>query len=229
MMRFHSFQRSDNTSPFIPSPQSFVTRLIVINIVVFILIHIVTKVPWLALFALVPHYVFAKGMIWQLLTYMFLHLSLWHLVLNMLLLWFFGSVLEQSWGKKQFILFYFFTGVGAALCSFIVAPGATSPVVGASGVIFGVLCAYAMMFPDNIILLFFIFPMKMKHAVFVLAGISLLGLISSPYSGISYVAQLGGGLCAYFYLKSESIRFRLSRVSPANCRVLWRRWIRERE
>lgn len=227
-MRFHSFQHSYSSFPSVPSIRSVTARLIVVNVVVFVLIHILRKVSWLALFALVPQYVFAKGMLWQLLTYMFLHLSLWHLVLNMLMLWFFGSVLEEEWGKKQFVLFYFFTGVGAALCSFIVGPGSSFPVVGASGVIFGILVAYAIMFPDNVILLFFIFPMKMKHAVFVLAGINLLGLLSSPYSGISYVAQLGGGLCAYLYLKSESIRFRLSIVSPANLRIRLKTWMRER-
>jgi membrane associated rhomboid family serine protease len=158
---------------------------------------------------LVPQLVVGRGMVWQLFSYMFLHVGLWHLLINMLMLWFFGSSLEKIWGTKQFVSYYFFTGVGAGLCSIIVSFNSSVPVVGASGAVFGILVAYAMLFPEQGVLFFFIFPMKMKHAVLILAGINILGALSSPYSGVAYMAHLGGGLCGYLYFKQEWIRFRL--------------------
>ncbi len=190
--------------------------LIIINICVFVLIHLVRNVPWFRLFALVPSLVFSRFMIWQLATYLFLHAGLWHLVLNMLMLWLFGSVLEGAWGSKKFLFFYFFTGIGAGLCSFIFAFQSPNPVLGASGAIFGLLVAYAVMFPESIILLFFIFPMKMKHAAIVLAGINLLGALSSPGSGVAYIAHLGGGVFGYLYLKSEWLQRQMSGFNLSN-------------
>ena len=191
--------------------------LIIVNVALFVLMHLLPQAPWLALFALIPSYVFAKLRLWQLATYMFLHLGLWHLVLNMLMLWFFAPAIERSWGRREFLFYYFFTGIGAGLCSWITAFHSFIPVIGASGAIFGILVAYALMFPETVILLFFIFPMKIKHAVLVLAGINFLGALSSPGAGIAYFAHLGGGLFGYLYLKSEWIKrqitYRSKRVS----------------
>lgn len=195
--------------------------LIIVNIALFILLHLLAGFPWLSIFALVPSFVFAKLRIWQLATYMFLHLGLWHLVVNMLMLWFFGPAIENTWGRGEFLRYYFFTGIGAGLCSFITAFGSPIPVIGASGAIFGILVAYAMMFPETIILLLFIFPMKIKHAVLVLAGINLLGALSTPDAGIAYFAHLGGGLCGYLYLKSEWLRHKLTYWQMPNLRG-WR-------
>lgn len=180
-----------------------VKNLIIINVFVFLLANVWSEFPT-GLFAMVPSLVFSKLMIWQLVTYMFVHLDLWHLVVNMLMLWFFGPAIEAAWGRRQFLTYYFFTGIGAALCSFIFS--FNSPIIGASGAIFGILVAYAITYPDHMILLFFFFPMPMKQAVFVLAGINLLGAISASGSGIAYVAHLGGGLFGYLYLKSETLR-----------------------
>lgn len=191
--------------------------LIIVNVALFVLMHLLPQAPWLALFALIPSYVFARFRLWQLATYMFLHLGLWHLVLNMLMLWFFAPAIERSWGRREFLFYYFFTGIGAGLCSWITAFHSFIPVIGASGAIFGILVAYALMFPETVILFFFIFPMKIKHAVLVLAGINLLGALFSPGAGIAYFAHLGGGLFGYLYLKSEWIKrqitYRSKRVS----------------
>ncbi len=199
-----------------------VKQLIIINVALFVLIHLLPQFPWLALLGLVPQDVFAGLRIWQLFTYMFVHLGLWHLALNMLMLWFFGPAIERAWGRRQFLFYYFFTGVGAALCSWISAFRSPLPVVGASGAIFGLLVAYAMMFPETVILLFFIFPMKIRHAVLVLAGINLLGALSQPYAGIAYFAHLGGGLCGYLYLKNEWMRRQFAYWGLADIRA-WRR------
>ncbi|MBU3933167.1 MAG: rhomboid family intramembrane serine protease [Candidatus Omnitrophica bacterium] len=187
-----------------------VKKLIIVNVVLFILIHLTPKFGWLTLFGLVPGSVFGRFHLWQLATYMFLHLGLWHLVVNMLMLWFFAPAIESSWGRRQFLFYYFFCGIGAGLCSWVTAFRSSIPVIGASGAIFGILVAYAMMFPETVILLFFIFPMKIRHAVLVLAGINLLGALSQPNAGIAYFAHLGGGLFGYLYLKSEWLRRQLS-------------------
>ena len=192
---------------------SAVRNLIIINLIAFVMIYLFRSFPFLAWFGLVPSYVFGKFRIWQLVTYLFMHAGLWHLILNMLMLWMFGSAIEQMWGSKRFLQYFFFTGIGAGLCSLIFAFGSSYPVVGASGAIFGLLVAYGVMFPDNVIMLFLIFPMKMKHAVIVLGLINLLGAISSSGSGIAYIAHLGGGVLGYVYLKNESLRSKLASLS----------------
>jgi membrane associated rhomboid family serine protease len=206
-----------------------VKTLIIINVVLFILIHLAPKFEWLTLFGLVPRYVFGRLRIWQLATYMFLHLGLWHLVINMLMLGFFGPAIESAWGKGEFLFYYFFCGIGAGLCSWVTALHSSIPVIGASGAIFGVLVAYAMMFPETVILLFFIFPMKIKHAVLALAGINLLGALSSTSAGVAYFAHLGGGLFGYLYLKNEWVRRQISSWNPATLNLRRRRKNKSKE
>ena len=213
-MNPHQWQSS--YSGFGSAVPKTVKTLIIANVALFILVHLRPNFAWFTLFGLVPGYVLGRFRIWQLATYMFLHAGLWHLVLNMLMLWFFAPAIERSWGQRQFLVYYFFTGIGAGLCSWIVSFRSFIPVIGASGAIFGILVAYAMMFPETIILLFFIFPMKIKHAVLVLAGINLLGALSSPHAGIAYFAHLGGGLFGYLYLRSEWLRRQILYWSPVN-------------
>ncbi|MBN2119429.1 MAG: rhomboid family intramembrane serine protease [Candidatus Omnitrophica bacterium] len=201
---------------FGPSMTGTVRALIIVNVGVFVLIHIFPQFEWLWRFSLVSKLVSSRLMLWQFVTYMFLHVGLWHLVVNMLMLWFFGPAIEEYWGRRQFIFYYFFTGIGAGLCSFLVSFNSSIPVIGASGAIFGILVAYAIMFPETVILLFFIFPMKIRHAVLVLAAINLLGAISSSSGGIAYFAHLGGGFFGYLYFKNEWIRLRLSAFSFSN-------------
>ncbi len=203
-------------SSFKSQTKSVVNILIIINICVFILINIFRNVPWMMYLGLVPNLVLSKFMIWQFVSYLFIHAGLWHLVLNMLMLWMFGSVIENAWGSKKFLRYYFFTGIGAGLCSVIFAYNSAYPVVGASGAIFGMLVAFAIMFPESVILLFFIFPMKMRYAAMVLAGINLFGALSNPGSGVAYIAHLGGGIFGYIYFKNEVIKRVLSGFSIRN-------------
>ncbi len=189
--------------------------LVMANVVIFALTFILRGFPWFYTFGLVPAFLFSRLMLWQMVTYLFLHGGLWHLVINMLMLWMFGSVVENAWGDRRFLIYYFFTGIAAGLCSYLFAFNSLAPVVGASGAIFGILVAYAVMFPDSIILMFLIFPMKMKHAIVFLAGVNLLGALSSPGSNIAYMAHLGGGLFGFIYLKSNRLRHFFESFSPA--------------
>lgn len=153
---------------------------------------------------------------WQPVTHMFMHGGFWHLFFNMYTLWIFGSVLERVWGAKKFLLFYFVTGLGAALVHtgvqwlevqywlMKVADGLyvgqsaidvikMTPTVGASGAIYGVLMGYAMLYPDSILRL--IFPpiaLKAKWFVLIFAAIELVTGMTGTGGGIAHFAHLGG-------------------------------------
>ena len=91
-------------------------------------------------------------MLWQLVTYMFLHGGFFHIFFNMLTLFMFGNELERYWGTPRFLNYYFITGIGAGVCSWIVAPHSFSVVIGASGAIYGLLLAYGLTYPNRIVL-----------------------------------------------------------------------------
>lgn len=194
-----------------------VKRLLIINIGICVLIRLTgTYYQSLSLFSLIPSEVIQHFQVWRLFTYMFLHANIWpHLIFNMFFLWMFGPEVERKMGSNQFLFYYCFAGIGAALCSLVLSPGSVSPTVGASGSIFGVLVAFGMLFPDSIISM--IFPpisMKAKHFVIVCAGLEFLLLLGGP-SGINRLAHLGGMLFGYIYLRYTLPRYRLqSRSNP---------------
>lgn len=141
---------------------------------------------------------------WQLVSYAFLHGSLPHLFFNMLALWMFGSELERVWGGRRYLEFLLASVIAAAaiqlLTDFI--GGWGTPMVGASGGIYGLLLAYAMMFPNRIIMpLFPPIPMKVKYYVL---GFGLLELYLSWHdttSGIAHFAHLGGMLGGWLMIR----------------------------
>jgi membrane associated rhomboid family serine protease len=166
------------------------------------------------LFGLVPYQV-VSGYLWQPFTYLFLHGGLWHIVFNMLALWFFGPTLERDWGTKRFLQYYFLCGVGAAICvialAFVVDAWRGIPTeaglrtIGASGALFGILLAYGVLYPNAMVLYDFLFPIKAKYFVLIVGAIAFLGSLT-PGQGISHVAHLGGMLFGYAYLKSPHRR-----------------------
>jgi membrane associated rhomboid family serine protease len=146
---------------------------------------------------------------WQIGTYAFLHGNFSHLFFNMLGLWMFGGELEQVWGQKRFVQFYAASVVAAALTQLLVnfLLGSAAPTIGASGGLFGLLLAFAMIFPNRIILLFFVIPMKAKYLV---ALYGLLELYQGVYvmnSGVAHFAHLGGmlgGLLTLRYWRGQA-------------------------
>ena len=190
------------------------TNLIIINVLVMIMIlHF-------ALFCPGSHY-FRP---WQFITHMFMHGGFWHIFFNMYTLWMFGSVLERSWGWKKFLLFYFVSGLGAALLHTGVqlieahiymsrlADGLheaahslgmlyATPTVGASGAIYGLLLGFGMLYPDSrLMLLFPPIPLKAKWFVIIFAVIELFTGIFSRYGGIAHFAHLGGMLFGWLLI-----------------------------
>ena len=146
---------------------------------------------------------------WQLGTYAFIHGSFNHLFFNMLGLWMFGSELEQVWGRKRYVTFFAASVLAAAVVQLLVnaALGSTAPTVGASGGLFGLLLAFAMIFPDRIILLFFVIPMKAKYLVLLYGLLELYQGVYVMNSGVAHFAHLGGmlgGLLTIRYWRGQA-------------------------
>jgi membrane associated rhomboid family serine protease len=146
-------------------------------------------------FSLTPAMVLPGLEIWQPFTWMWLHspTDYFHIILNGLFLWMFGGALEQSWGAKAFLRFYLICGVGSGfivlLSGLIFAPD--THVLGASGAIYGLVVAWAIAFPDRMIYLFGIFPLKGKHFVLIPIGFAILDFLTRS-RGVSHAAHLGG-------------------------------------
>jgi len=146
---------------------------------------------------------------WQIVTYSFLHGNFSHLFFNMLGLWMFGSELEQVWGRNRFIQFYFASVIAGALTHLIVnfALGVSSAMIGASGGVFGLLLAFAMIFPNRIILVFFVLPMKAKYFVALYGLLELYQGANVVNTGVAHFAHLGGmlgGLLTLRYWRGQA-------------------------
>ncbi|MBD3271192.1 MAG: rhomboid family intramembrane serine protease [Elusimicrobia bacterium] len=177
-----------------------VRAIIIANVIVF-LIQLVVGRGFDLLFGLVPALVIQKFMIWQLFTYMFLHGGFFHILLNMFLVWMFGRSIEASWGTAAFLKYYCITGLGAAVLTLIVMPGSTIPTIGASGAVYGLLVAFAMMYPNATIYVYFLIPVTARQLVIFFAIFEFFAGISGPSDGIARFAHLGGMLVGYLYLK----------------------------
>jgi membrane associated rhomboid family serine protease len=138
---------------------------------------------------------------WQLLTYMFMHGGLWHLLFNMLALWMFGLELEHTWGSKRFFTYYMVCGVGAGIANLLVTPllGQAAPTVGASGAVFGVLIAFGMLFPDRPIYVYFLLPVRAKYFIAVYIGMELFYGVTGTTDGVAHFAHLGGAAVGLVY------------------------------
>ncbi len=147
------------------------------------------------LFALVPAMVL-EGYVWQLVTYMFVHGGFWHFFFNMFVLWMFGVSLERVWGADGFLQFYLICGIVAGLSMVIFAWGTRIPVVGASGAIYGILGAYAINWPDRLLYIWGIFPIKVKYLVFFLGlfDLTLNFFAETPIAHEAHLAGLAAGL-----------------------------------
>jgi membrane associated rhomboid family serine protease len=160
-------------------------------------------------FGLWPREILNHFYIWQVGTYMFLHGNFMHLLFNMFVLWMFGCDLERQWGTRSFLKFYFITGIGAGIITFLLTISTTTGTVGASGAIYGVLVAFAMMYPNRLVYIWFLFPVKVKYMVI---GLILMGVLAASLGaqdGVAHFAHLGGALVAFLYLKQD---WRISRL-----------------
>jgi len=181
--------------PLLPATQA----LLLANVAIFFLGQLLGP-GLLSTFALWP--LGAEFRPWQIVTYAFLHANFNHLFFNMLGLWMFGTELEHVWGQRRFVTFYFASVLAAALTQIavnVVMGG--GPTVGASGGLFGLLLAFAMLFPNRTILLFFVIPMKAKWLALLYGVLELYQGVYVMNSGVAHFAHLGGMLGGYLTLR----------------------------
>jgi membrane associated rhomboid family serine protease len=208
------------------------------------------------IFGFVPIAVFGHGWVWQLFTYGFLHSGLSHILVNMLMLWMFGSSLEGSWGRRKFLQLYFFSMIGASLVtaavgyvglevarSQLVHAGSVSlfwtsladllrtPTVGASGAVYGLLIAFGIIYADQELFLFPIpFRIKAKYMVAILIVIVLASALQPGSNGVANFAHLGGLFFGWLFVKlapARGLNFSLSERYYA-MRNAYYRWKRRR-
>jgi len=187
-----------------------VKLIIFINAGVFLL-TLVAPALVVSLFGLTPSAVLGQAQVWQLVTYLFVHSpsSIFHILFNMLAVWMFGVELERRWGTPFFAKFYFVCGVGAGVCTMVAAflPfDATARLyftttIGASGAVYGLLMAWALIFPHREILFMFIFPLKARIFVLLVGAIAFFSAMNSSGGPVASIAHLGGLLAGWLYLQ----------------------------
>jgi membrane associated rhomboid family serine protease len=191
----------------------WVQRLLIANVVMFFLQQVMPGVTGALL--LVPAAVLMRP--WTLVTYMFLHQGLMHILFNMLALYFFGPRVEQRIGSERFFALYFISGITGGVLSYFFTP--LAPILGASGAVYGVLLAYARFWPRDQIYIWGILPVEVRWLVIFYTALSLWGGFSGG-SGVAHFAHLGGFAGAYLYLlfierHQGAKRFRRTATAPA--------------
>ena len=216
---------------FGPGPMTPAVRAIVFANVAVFLVTLVASGPVISTFGLSPEAVLGRGFVWQVATYLFVHSprGIMHILFNMLAVWMFGVELERRWGTVNFIKFYGITGIGAAVCTILVsllpfdatAASYFGVTIGASGAVYGLLMAWAMIFPHREILFMFIFPLKARVFVIIVGAIAFFSAVGASGGPVANVAHLGGMLFGWIYLKG-----------PKDLRLAWQyrltRWRMER-
>ena len=203
------FQFQSDPGQFSYKPALFtdaIKILVSVNFGIFLLQTIArAEGMFFPLFGLVPKLVWSEFMLWQPFTYLFFHGGIWHVLINMFVLWMFGSELERLWGKEHFLKFYFVTGVGAGLVTMIIGLNSMTPIVGASGAVYGVLLAYGLTYPNRTVYLYGIIPIK---SLWFVIGIGVIAFMSSfdNVSQISHLTHLSGMVIGYLMLK-RPLRF----------------------
>jgi membrane associated rhomboid family serine protease len=176
-----------------------VKRLLIANVAVFAATLLVGEELMYGWFAFQPRNIVLRP--WGVFTYMFVHGGLWHLALNMLVLFFFGPSLESRWGSREFLKYYVICGLGGVALSYLFLP---AWVIGASAAVYGVMLAFALNWPEAPIWVWGIFPVKAKWLVTFLFVVSLLSAMDGGNGGgVAHFAHLGGLLTGFFYLKSD--------------------------
>jgi membrane associated rhomboid family serine protease len=140
--------------------------------------------------------------IWQLVSYQFLHGGFSHILFNMFALWMFGAEIENMWGSRKFLIFYLLAGVGAGLLHLFLSPvlsDVIAPTIGASGSVYGIMIAFAMLFPNRLIFLYFFIPLKAKYFIGFLIVMEFM-LIDSAHSNVAHLAHLGGALIGFLFI-----------------------------
>jgi membrane associated rhomboid family serine protease len=200
-----------------------VRALIIINVAAFVLTWAMPELM-VGLFGLLPPAILGEGRIWQLGTHIFLHGGVMHILFNMLLLWMFGVELERRWGTRAFMRYFLITGIGAGVVTVLVSllpfafaqPVYKIPTIGASGAIYALLMAWAMLFPHRTILFMMMFPLPARTVAAILGAIAFISAVGAPNSGVAEFTHLGGMLIGWVYLQGPTnlklaLRYRITK------------------
>ncbi len=146
-----------------------------------------------------------QGMVWQLATYMFLHGGLWHILINLLILWFIGREVEYFIGPKYYTRLFLLGGLFGGILWLVFNLGSATPVVGASAGVLACVIAFATLFPDRELtfLLWFILPVRIKarYLALILVAFDVVPLLQGAQTNIAHLAHLGGAALGYLYIK----------------------------
>jgi membrane associated rhomboid family serine protease len=178
------------------------------------------------LFGLTPQAFLERAWLWQIVTYLFLHHpgAVTHILFNMLALWMFGVDLERRWGTQAFTRYYFITGIGAGISTVLISllpldsvrSLYSVPTIGASGAIYGLLMAWAIVFPHRTILFMMLFPLPARIVVLIMGTIAFLSAVSVSGGVVNEFAHLGGMVAGWLYLKGPTnlhldLKYRLTK------------------
>jgi membrane associated rhomboid family serine protease len=193
-----------------------IKNLIIIIIAVFLLQKMaeISGLNIYRYFALVPYRVMSQYFLWQLVTYIFLHGGFFHILFNLLALWMFGGELENYFGSKKFLFYFFFCGIGAGICTVLFTPDLYQqiPVIGASGAIYGILLAFGWLFPNRPIYIYFLFPIPAKYFVIIFGFIEFFSSFGGPGGGVSHLTHLGGLLFGLLFMAYPTVRQKIRRA-----------------
>tara|TARA_Y100000589_G_scaffold95190_1_gene89882 strand:- start:21708 stop:22394 length:687 start_codon:yes stop_codon:yes gene_type:complete len=212
-----------------------VKNLLIINVLLFIATGVLSAPPFnIDLTNILGLHYWESDLFkpWQIVTYMFMHGNIPHILFNMFAVWMFGSHIENRWGSKRFLNYYLLTGLGAAFLHYLIfhfytLPGIPSQVysntfpltayeyflqnsvvVGASGSLFGILLAFGVLFPNTLLYLYFAIPIKAKYFVIGYGLLELFsGISNNPGDNVAHFAHLGGmlfGLLIFGYWKLKN-------------------------
>jgi len=175
----------------------WVKILLLANAGVFLVTVLVGQGAMFDLFAFSPDRLLQRP--WGMVTYMFMHANLWHLLINLLFLFFFGPPLETRWGSDLFLKFYLVCGLGGVLLSFAFSEAV---IVGASAACYGIMLAFALAWPNQTVYIWALFPVKVKWMVGFLVALSFVSAIGPSRDGIAHLAHLGGAVAGFLMVKS---------------------------
>jgi membrane associated rhomboid family serine protease len=152
---------------------------------------------------LVPFNFVSQLWLWQAFTYLLIHADFWHFLFNALMLWMLGRVLEPEMGSRRFLLYFLGCGAAAALLTAAWQPASVRPVIGASGAVYGLLGAFAFLYPQAQVNFYFLFPMSARAMAVLLGALEFVMTVSRPGSGVSSVTHLGGLAAGLLWLWGE--------------------------
>ncbi len=209
-----------------PGPWTPAVRAIILtNLAVFVA-TLAAPALVIGLFGLVPRDVLTQARVWELVTYLFVHspTDLMHILFNMLAVWMFGTDLERRWGSRAFTTYYFVAGVGAGISTVLLALVPWAPLravydavtFGASGAVYGLLLAWAMVFPDRQILFMLFIAIPARVFVFIMGAIAFVSALGAGGGSVAHLTHLGGLLAGYLYLKGPTnlrleLKYRLTK------------------